>query len=120
MRPTRVMTTLVPTRVRVGILGLRAFVEPEGAAVHAEALSGRPGPVREDVPEVRAAAGAVDLGADHAVRAVLDQLDVLSVLRVGEAGPSGPRVELRAGVEQLEAAGGTVVRAVGLGVDVAT
>ena len=70
------------------------------------------------MPEVAAAAGAHDLGADHDVRAVLAGLDGLAEHGVGEARPAGARVELRVGAEQLVAAAGTAVDAVALLVDV--
>ena len=77
------------------------LVEVERQAVHAVALAGGLRAVGEDVAEVRAAAPAAHLGADHAVGAVLDQLDGVGDLRLVEARPAAARLELRRRVEQL-------------------
>src|SRR5947208_3081326 len=92
----------------------------ERARVHAPALTGGPGPVVEDVPQVPAATPAPDLGADHSVGAVVDQLDGVGGHGLGEAGPSGSRLELRVRGEQFGAAAGTVVDPVVVEVPVAT
>ena len=63
--------------------------------------------------QVAAAAGAHDLGADHAVRRSVPQLDGLGDRGVGEARPAGAGVELVVGAEQLGAAAGAAVDAVG-------
>src|SRR5688572_30190991 len=54
--------------------------------------------------EMPTAAGAADLGAKHAVAAVLDVCDVGAVDRLKEAGPAGPGIELRLRREQRKAA----------------
>src|SRR4051794_40275135 len=59
-----------------------------------------------------AAVGAADLGAHHAVVAVLEQLDVGCVGRFGEARPAAAGVELGVRGEQLGAAAGAAVGAV--------
>src|SRR4051812_48323172 len=88
---------------------LRALLQVERAGVDAVALAGRPGAVREHVPQVAAAGAARHLGADHAVAAVLVHLDVRVLPRLGEAGPARAGLELGVGAEQLGAAAGTAV-----------
>src|SRR5581483_326046 len=61
---------------------------------------GRLRAVIEDVAEVRAAAAALDLGADHAVARVLDLGDGVLVERLPEARPAGARLELGLGREE--------------------
>src|SRR5687768_17799981 len=53
---------------------------------------------------VGAAAGADDLGADHAVAGVADIFEVIGGIRRGEARPAGAALELSAGHEQGQAA----------------
>src|SRR5205085_6840416 len=101
---------LVPLRFLLRLL-LR---EVEGDGVHAVPLSRRRRAVVEDVSEVRAAAGAVDLDAVHPVAVVVDELDVLPVDRLGEARPSGAGLELRVRREQLAATRGTSIEPVAL------
>src|SRR5918997_4089417 len=96
-----------------------AALQVERDAVHAPPLpTSLSRSVVEEVAEVRAAACAAHLGADHAVRAVLDQFDGVRCDRLGEARPPGARVVFRAAVEDLVAAGGAVVEAVIVGVHV--
>src|SRR5690606_18099139 len=72
--------------------------------VDAIALACRRRAVGEDVALVRTAAGADDLGADHAVAGVADILEMAGGKRLGEARPAGAALELRAAVEQRQAA----------------
>ncbi len=69
-------------------------LEVKGARVDAVALAGGPGPVTEDVPQVRPAAPAAHLGADHPVADVAVGLHRLGDGRLGEAGPARLGVEL--------------------------
>ena len=70
---------------RLGPLAVGPLLEGQRDGVHAVAVAGgRLRGVVEDVPEVRAAPGAPDLGAHHAEAAVLEELD-------GVARPSGRR-----------------------------
>src|SRR3712207_5951708 len=93
----------------------------ERNAVHAPPLP--PSLLRtvvEYVAEVRVAARAAHLGADHPVGAILDKFDGIGRDRFGEAWPAGARVVLRAAVEESVAAGGAVVEAVIVGIHVLT
>src|SRR5262249_22474197 len=67
---------------------------------------GRRGAVREDMAEVAAAFGAMDLGPRHPVAAIARGADGLVADRLGEARPAGAAVELRVGLEERLAAGG--------------
>src|SRR5262245_41966727 len=84
---------------QVGLVG-----EGQRLGVDAVPQAGGRGAVVEDVAEVGVAAVAEDLGADHAVTAVLVRADV----RVGhwpeEAGPARTRVELGVRREQRQPA----------------
>ena len=78
-----------------------ALFQVERNAVHAPPLpTSLPRTVVEDVAEVRVAARAAHLGADHPVRAVLDQFDGVRRDGLGEARPAGARVVLRAAIEE--------------------
>jgi len=86
--------------------------EVERERVHAVAVAGGGAePVGEDVPEMRAAGRTAHLGAPHAEAAVLDELDRLGADGLVEARPAAARVELRAALEQLGAAGAARVHA---------
>src|SRR3954466_5016171 len=63
-------------------------------AVHAVAIAGRRGPVREDVSEMPAAVGAVDLDARHAVRTIAGGPDA-AFNRSIKARPTGPALVFR-------------------------
>src|SRR5690606_20408723 len=69
------------------------------------------GRVVEHVAQVRPAARAAHLGADHPVTAVGEELDAVARERAEEARPPAVRVELRVGAEQLVAARATRVDA---------
>ncbi|KAG1242681.1 hypothetical protein G6F65_022888 [Rhizopus arrhizus] len=71
---------------------LSLWGEGHGHAVHAVAQAGRAGAVVEDVPQVAAAVGAMDRGADHAEAAVPGFADG-GRQRLPEAGPAGTAVE---------------------------
>src|SRR5215211_3129717 len=113
-----------------GLLGVLAAPTPNLAlvplqvecdAVHAPPLpAGLLRPVVKDVAEVRVAACAAHLRADHPVRAVLDELDGIRRDRLGEARPAGARVVLRPAIKERVAAGGAVVEALFVGVHVLT
>src|SRR3954452_16394471 len=94
------------------------LLQIERAAVDAVAQPRRVRSVRENVPEVAAAVGAADLGADHAVRAVGVGLDVGCYGWLVEARPAGARVELRVRAEHGCAAPGAVVGAIFLDIPV--
>jgi hypothetical protein len=49
-------------------------LKPQGCAIHAVAQSRRSRTVVEDVPQVRAAAGAANLDTHHTVRSIRDLL----------------------------------------------
>src|SRR5215208_455515 len=98
-----------------------ALFQVERNAVHTPPLSpSLPRTVVEDVAEVRVAARTAHLGADHPVRAVLNELYGLRRNGFGEARPAGARVVLRAAIEEHVAAGGAVVEAGFVGVHVLT
>jgi hypothetical protein len=61
------------------------------------------------------AAGAADLGADHAVAGVAHEGDVLAVDRVEEARPAGAGFELGTGIEQGQPAEAAAIGAFLLG-----
>src|SRR4051812_39862840 len=82
------------------------LLEAQRAAVDAEALPVRPGPVVEHVAQVPAARRAHDLGALHEQAVVRAQLDGRGHGGLREARPAGPRVELRVAREQLGVAAG--------------
>src|SRR4051812_6342400 len=83
---------------------LRLRVEGDRQAVHAVAgvLRGHV-LATEDVAQVGVAAGAADLGAEHAVGAVVDLLDGARD-GIVERGPAAVGVELGGAVEELGAA----------------
>ena len=89
------------------LAGVRVQVQRQ--RVDAVALARRPGAVGEDVAQVRAAAAAEHLVADHSVAVVRPDLDVLGDGGLGEARPAGAGVELGARAEQLRAAGPAAV-----------
>src|ERR1051326_4570574 len=93
-----------PPAPRSAYLRLCLPVEVEAGRVDAVALAARVRAVVEEVPEVGVAGGAADLGADHAVLAVLDLLDLAAVDGRPEAGPPGAGVELGVRLEQRRAA----------------
>src|SRR6185436_1786722 len=78
--------------------------EVQGGGVDAVAQARGLGAVREDMPQVRLAAGADDLRAHHAVAGVPAVLHRCLARRRREARPAGARVELRVAVEELLAA----------------
>ena len=93
-------------------------LEAERRGVHAVAVAGGLRAVGEDVAEVGATGRAADLGADHEVRAVLDELDLGRVDGLPEARPPAAGVELHLGAEQRRVAHDAVVGAGVLGVPV--
>src|SRR5262245_1948542 len=98
----------------------RRGLEGQRAGVDAVALPGRGRPVVEDVAQVATAAAADHLGAAHEQAVVRPQLDRLGDRGLVEARPPGARVELGVRAEQLAAAAGAPVEAVGVVVDVLT
>src|SRR3954451_10557051 len=68
-------------------------------------------PVREDMPEVPAAARAQDLGAGHEKAAVRLLLDRVRLCGRGEGRPAAAGVVLRVGAEELGPAAGALVGA---------
>src|SRR5215207_7178424 len=89
-----------------------------GRARHCSCTTAAPSllrPVIEDVAEMRVAARAAYLGADHPVRAVFNELYGLRRDGLGEARPPGARVVLRPAVKEQVAAGGAVVEPVLVG-----
>ena len=94
------------------VRGQRALVvELERGGIQAVTQAGGLGAVLEHVAEVRAAAGAVDLVAHHAVAGVALGAHVHRVDRRVEAGPSGAGVELVLAREERQAAHDARVRA---------
>src|SRR5262249_9779109 len=91
--------------------------EDQRLGIHAKAQAGRFRPVLEHVAEVAAAARAQDLGAAHAVAAVLRVDDILGADGLEEARPAGARLELRAGGEERQGAAHAGVDAVALVVE---
>src|SRR6478672_9301992 len=93
-------------RAAAELVGERFASRREGQAdrVDAVTLAGRRRAVGEDVALVRAAAGADDLGPDHAVAGVADGREVPLSERLGKARPAGAALELGAAVEQRQAA----------------
>src|SRR4051812_45111526 len=94
------------------------LLQIEGAAVDAVAQPGRVRSVREYVPQVPAAVGAADLGADHAVRGVGVGLHVGRYRWLKEARPPRAGLELRVRAEQLCATPGAAVGAIFLDIPV--
>src|SRR5207247_1072794 len=76
------------------------------------------GPVVEDMPQVPAAVGAVDLGPDHEERFVRLLLDQRALGRCVEARPPAVGVELGLRLEQPGPAAGAQVGAANVGVPV--
>src|SRR5213080_899637 len=91
--------------------GARLRIEFQRDRVHAIAVAGRLGTVREDVPEVAAAAGTRDLGATHPKSTVFMQLHGAPLDRLPETRPAGPRLEFRLRAEQLSSTTGTPIHA---------
>src|SRR3954467_1081949 len=99
-------------------LGRLGRLQGQADRVDAVAVAGgRAVAVGEDVAEVRAAVGAADLDALHAVRGVLDVLDRVGD-RLVERRPAAAGVELRVRLEEPGVAGLAGVDALGLGVGV--
>lgn len=88
-------------------LFVRFKIERRG--VHAIALARQRGAVVEEVAEVGAAAGADDLGADHAVGGVFDLQDLVAREFFVKAGPSAFGIKLHVGGEQFGATAGAGV-----------
>jgi hypothetical protein len=84
---------------------------PHGDRVHAVAQAGRRWPVGEHVAEVPVAAGAADLGAAHAVGAVVDLDHRVGAQGLRERRPATARRELPARREERLAAAGAHVGA---------
>src|SRR5438309_4123960 len=80
-------------------------MEYQGITVHAVAQSSRLRPVVEDVPEMAAAAAAVDFGPQHAEGPVFGLADGV-VERLIEARPAGAALELGLRGEQRQVATG--------------
>ena len=93
------------------------LVELQGCRVEAVALAGGWRTVVEHVSEVRTAAGAVDLRADHAVTVIHVTRDVLGIDRLIEARPAGARMELVLAGEQRQPADHAAVGALFLVVE---
>src|SRR5436190_8037220 len=85
---------------------LLRLVKLERAGVDAVAQAGRLGTIFEDVAEVAAAAGALQLGA--AAIGIGRGLDVVVDERP-EARPARAGIELRVGVEKLQVARGAAI-----------
>src|SRR5438874_720532 len=103
MRPAAKRTraraaVLVPARL--GLVGPVFRCEVERRRVDAVAHARRVGTVREEMSEMRAAAGAFDLDPAHAEGPVLFRRDAPFFRDVVEARPSRARLELRTGVEE--------------------
>src|SRR6185503_12766188 len=93
--------TFTPYRSRLLLL-----LELERRAVHAIALAGRLGAIREDMAEMAAALGAMDLGSGHEVAGVGRGLDGVGDRRP-EGRPARAAFVLGTRVEQGLAAAGT-------------
>ena len=100
------MPQRLPRPCRAGPVGSALGVELQCGAVHAVAQAGGAGAVGEDVAEVAAAAGAVDLRARHLEAAVLLEADGGLVDGGGEGRPAGAAVELGVGGEEGDVAAG--------------
>src|SRR2546427_11564051 len=87
------------------------WIEFQRDRVHAIAVAGRLGAVRQHVPEVAAAAAARDLGATHPKSTVFMQLHGAPLDRLPETRPAGPRLEFRLRAEQLSSTTGTPIHA---------
>src|SRR5438874_3003377 len=84
----------------------RRRMKYQGVAVHAVAQPGRLRPVVEHVPEMAAAAAAVDFGPQHAEGPIFGLADGV-VERLVEARPAGAALELGLRGEQRQVATGT-------------
>ena len=91
---------------RFGCLCSAARGEVDRGRVDAETLAGGRRAVVEHVAEVGAALLAAHLDAQHAVAAVGDALDAAGLDRLAEARPAAAGVELRARIEEGQAAAG--------------
>ena len=89
-------------------------LELQGKRVDAVARSLGTGSIVENVPEVRVAAFAADLGAHHPVAAILDQSNALQFLRMRKARPPAVRIELRVGGEKGGAASPAEIASFGI------
>src|SRR5439155_20368602 len=89
--------------------GAHIRIEFQRDRVHAIAVAGRLGAVREHVPEVAAAAGARDLGATHPKCTVFMELHGAPLDRLPETRPAGPRLEFRLRAEQLSSTTGSPI-----------
>src|SRR2546426_11796166 len=105
------------TRLGVGPCS-RGSLQPECGRVDAVSLPCGEWTVVEQVPEVRAAPTAPNLGPDHAVGRVGGELKARLARRLGEARPPRAGIELRVGAEQLGPARPALVDAFVLRVDV--
>ena len=85
--------------------GLLCRLELQGDAVHAVAQAGRLRAILENVAEVAAATGAVDLGAGLEEAAVRGGADVGGIDRRPEARPASAGVEFLRGVEKGQPTG---------------
>lgn len=109
---------LMPLALREALPALAPRVQLQGDGVDAVALTRRPGPVVEDVPEMGTALAADDLGSAHSVARVRPQLHAVVGNRTCETGPATTGMELVVGVKEHGLARGTPVDAGLLGVDV--
>ena len=79
--------------------------ELQRCGIDAIAQAGRFGAVLEDVPEMGAAAGAMDLGAAREQAIVFFGADVIFDDRLKEARPAGAGIKLGVGTEQVKITG---------------
>src|SRR5579884_4081126 len=110
---------LRPSRDLLRFMALgRTKVERDG--VHAVALTGGRWAIVEHVAEMRSTSPAQHFGPQHPMGGVFNQLYVLPIHRIVEAGPARARLKLGGGAEERGPTGRAAIRAVVLGVYVAT
>src|SRR5580658_6807786 len=85
--------------------------ESQRGGVEAVAQPGGRRAILEDMAEMGVAAGADNLGANHAVAAVGDGLDIFRRDGLKEAGPAGAGIKFRAGGKQRQIATDAMINA---------
>ena len=96
--------------VKTILFGLKA----KRQGVDAVARSLFAGSIVEHVPEMRIAARAANLGAQHSVTTILQQADARQLLRAGKTRPPAMRFEFRVGGEERGTAAAAEVASIGI------
>ena len=94
-----------------GILEVLVLLEGQGGGIEAEAQSGGPGAIIENMPKMGVASGAQDFHPLHAEAMVGMSDDVLLGHRLEKTGPAGAGIKLRFRCKQGQAATDAVIDA---------